>query len=810
MSIIPSLADTPPQNSGRSSIFFNAATPWDASKCHRTLRPLKSKIQALSSSKRTSPTDYASGNVVEGTAGRVSGSTQHRQSGPFAVPLPPRRKITKKYSATSSTKPANTSAAITTSSTKFATGSLEYTYDSLLQTAKANASPALGAAYVSIFVAFRMVLQTCTPSCSIRRFPTLAERAAAMVGRCITWTEGMGVHQDEWYDSMHSQYRRTAVVGQAMQFVAEEGELLRELLPALIAVSVHYEEREGAAVLLQKLIEMTRWEEEGAQTYMLVEALARMCRRSWILKAHLTQTLTIELVLHSAFTEYVVQGAGKDEHSGGLLASALEFSARKYKGFKRSSTVAGQVETLDHVIHVLGVELIKVSLAASTEETARRAADRAISLLALYFNTGTPKAIEIDNTQPYKTTLFPSLAAGMAVRSHQLEPSAELLTALQSQLRRHATSLTDDSLWSVVFEAYSPSSTLRSLIEDSVLPTSPTLAASIATCWAMKNPFNDNDAATLAAGIERKAMKADGGSEGQRRWKFDGILDAWIAATPVGVSKQVVRKGPRKVKVEKGEDDELLMGGEDDDTMQEEEQEKDGEDEAENDSRSSSPETEGGLHIYSPSVPVLASARKPSAPRLDATIRSAKMVRKWFKLFPKSDESFDSPLANRKTSAIVAPAPLAKQTEGTLKRSLKASNLAEMMILSPVPVKRKQMTESTLPRKKAKVLSRSASDSILSIHEDATHQNRAMRKSKTQTSLCIFEDDETSISRGQVHSDELLLGSEFPAPRGQGSGVLQSIGAKNVTKSRTMSLALVKKRRSAGPIMVEDDEIALL
>ncbi|GAO48381.1 hypothetical protein G7K_2554-t1 [Saitoella complicata NRRL Y-17804] len=804
MSIIPSLADTPPQDSGRSSIFFNAATPWDASKCHRTLRPLKSKIQALSSSKRTSPTDYASGNAVEATEGRVSGSTQHRQSGPFTVPLPPRRKITKKYSATSSTKPANTSAATTSSLTNFATGSLEYTYDSLLQTAKANAAPALAAAYVSIFVAFRMVLQTCTPSNSIRHFSTLAERAAAMVGRCITWTEGMGVHQDEWYDSMHSQYRRTAVVGQAMQFLAEEGELLRELLPALIAVSVHHEEREGAAVLLQKLIEMTRWEEEGAQTYRLVEALAKMCRRSWILKAHLTQTLTIELMLKSAFTEYIVQGAGKDEHSGGLLASALEFSARKYKGFKRSSTVAGQVDTLEHVIHVLGVELIKVSLSASTEETARRAADGATSLLALYFNTGTPKTIEIDNTQPYKTTLFPTLAAGMALRSHQLKPSAELLTALQSQLRRHATSLTDDSLWSVVFEAYSSSSAFRSLIGDSVLPTSPTLAANIATCWAMKNPFNDNDAATWAAGIERKAMKADSGSEGRRRWKFDGILDAWVAATPVGVSKQIVRKGPRKVMRDKGEDDELLMAGEDE-TMQE-----DGEDEAENDSRSSSPETEGGLHVYSPSVPALASARKPSAPRLDATIRSAKMVRKWFKLFPKSDESFNSPLANRNSSAVVAPSPLAKQTEGGLKRSLKASNLAEMMVPSPVPVKRKQMTESMLPRKKAKVLSRSASDSILRIYEDDTHHNRGMRKSKTQTSLSIFEDDEKSVSRGQDYSDELLLGSEFPAPRSQSSGVLRSLGAKNVTKSRTLSLALAKKRKSAGPIMVEDDEIALL
>ncbi|KAK9493056.1 hypothetical protein V1508DRAFT_416720 [Lipomyces doorenjongii] len=272
---------------------------WTTRKCHRVVRPLSSKLQSLRNLIGSHPSlvnhagghghsSAGNGNISEQTATWEKRNRTH--SGNI-----------KKYSVKLSQSQSKSSSLPSRhrASVQESDKSSQYCADNLLLSLRDKTTPAVYAAYRSIFHAFHhFMLQTYESPA------TLSQKSAIELGKCVVYTLG-SVSEDDWYDGMEvlKYYKRFIAIGHGVSLVARDAEFCRHLLPALIVDCAEMEAFDMGLLLLRSLLEVTAIDDILVNYDMFCTLSGLVKSSPYILLQYIMSNLSVEQIIHSNLLE---------------------------------------------------------------------------------------------------------------------------------------------------------------------------------------------------------------------------------------------------------------------------------------------------------------------------------------------------------------------------------------------------------------------------------------------------------------------------------------------------------------------------
>ncbi|CCG83719.1 protein of unknown function [Taphrina deformans PYCC 5710] len=462
----------------RPELVDNAATPWQTSKCHRVLRPLKLKINALERALSTSHS-VADGLTAWSILSRKRSKTGN-VSDSSAAYRPTSTRVRKYGNVRCKQRLNEASSRNEDSNDVFA--------EELLSSLRSRVTPALGNAYVGVYYAFTSILEKKETK---HRFPTLASRAAHTVGRCVHLTSHQfsddPIEPDEWYESVPAHYRSAVVVGNALQLILSAVSHVRPLLPV---IALALSDSPLSMQVMDTVLDHTDISTCRKADVQELQALADRVQAPWALRRHFSEIFRIDLLKYPGF-QVVLDCKSEttlDAHAQALYVKAnmtvLQYLRRKQKS---------QCTNDDRYYELLEEMSCRVFRCADIQFV-RLLQALAYSIAVLVNDVANMEMIQVVQSQT-KQVLQASVRAKedcleyltSAFSSEQLVEVVECLVGRQDELAI-------------------------------------TLARTCATTF-------EGDFVAWAFAIEKDVLQAKSGGD-ELKYRFEPLLDSWVARTP--------------------------------------------------------------------------------------------------------------------------------------------------------------------------------------------------------------------------------------------------------------------------------------
>ncbi|KAK9452960.1 hypothetical protein V1511DRAFT_513205 [Dipodascopsis uninucleata] len=333
---------------------LSSPTPlWTTAKCHRTIRPLRSKIQALKSLLERYPSLSQDRRELDND--HISESL-----GLSNVDSASRRHATK-YSSRSHNKWSNgtTSSGIQSSrggsmskdplmkSELTTKKKLIYRLEDLLVNLKERASTEVFISQRSIVHAFNQFL-----TLSFVSPMTLAQKCAFDIGKCIVHTHG-SVSEDDWYDAspVLKFYKRYIVIGHGVSLLAADAEICKDILPCLVLVSIEKDAPEAGLVLLRSLLEINTLEFILDNLGFLLFSCQQLKLSTLILLNYSVHRLSLDVILDPRFLELFYSIVDLNNNGVSICDSNLRDAVRSIFIFCcKESNKTGSRQKVDNVL----------------------------------------------------------------------------------------------------------------------------------------------------------------------------------------------------------------------------------------------------------------------------------------------------------------------------------------------------------------------------------------------------------------------------------------------------------------------------
>lgn len=464
---------------------------WPTSKCQRLLRPLKLKIAALerAQSKSYSVQDELTPwpNVSAYRRAKADSGSESSSYHPSGVKL-------KKYGAARRIK--------STLQTGTAKPGAPLCPEDMLSSLRAHANPSLASAYISVYYAFTSILERKEPAG--RRFPSLANRAALTVGRCIHLTSQQftenPIESDDWYDAVPAHLRADLVLGHAIQLLMSASLILGPLMPIITLAAKDVPLGAELMHTLLEQVDLTKCRKTEMENLRL---LSKQVDMPWALQAYYARDFHVEFLKYPAFS-VVMDADSKEvlEDSAVALYIAICTKTLPYLR-KRDSSITDSDQRLYRVLEEMCARIMKSndmsilscfsSMFSSTQQALQHVS-LGLSLRAL--------TKDVSNV-----TLIESLAVlNKALLGKSITLKEDVLAYLTA-------SLSPDNLVEMV-------ECLVGRVDDLAI----TLANSCAITF-------EGEFFEWAEGIERDVLQGKSGEESEK-YRYEPLLDSWVAKTP--------------------------------------------------------------------------------------------------------------------------------------------------------------------------------------------------------------------------------------------------------------------------------------